>query len=172
MTFPGFPFPPRTPLFPGHEHVEEYHRNFASHFNLMPCIMINHTVLSASWVGSSEAGSWDVVIADHNGRAKRRSFDHLVVANGHNHYPHIPTFPGQDAWLHHGNGASGGRPRKILHSIFYREPQRYANQTVVVVGFGASARDAASQVALHARKVVVIVPISPLNVTLFFLNDT
>ena len=161
MTYPGFPFPPGTPLFSSHEYVEEYHRDFALHCNLMPYIMLNHTVLSASWVGSSEQGRWDLVVADHNGQETRRSFDHLVVANGHNHYPHSPTFPGQDEWLRHGGS---GRQREILHSIFYREPERYANQTVVVVGSGASGRDAASQVVLYARKVAISVDA---NVTLF-----
>ncbi|KAG9311854.1 hypothetical protein JVU11DRAFT_8106 [Chiua virens] len=46
-----------------------------------------------------------------------------------------------------------GGSARFLHSIFYREPERYTNQTVIVVGSGASGRDAASQVALHARKV-------------------
>ncbi|KAH0836405.1 hypothetical protein J3R83DRAFT_8006 [Lanmaoa asiatica] len=152
MTYPGFPFPPGTPLFPSHEYVEKYHQDFALHYNLLPYVMFNHTVLSASWVGTPEEGCWDVLVADQDGRETRRPFDHLVVAAGHNHYPHIPTFPGQDEWLRHGNGTSR-IPRKILHSIFHREPRRYANQTVVVVGSGASGRDVASQVALYARKV-------------------
>lgn len=155
MTYPGFPFPSGTPLFSSHEYIEKYHRDFALRYNLMPHIVFNHTVLSATWVGTPEEGCWDVLVADQDSYQTRRSFDHLVVANGHNHYPHIPTFHGQDEWLRHGNGASGSR-REILHSIFYREPQRYANQTVVVVGSGASGLDAASQVVLYARKVATV----------------
>jgi hypothetical protein len=153
MTYPGFPFPPGTPLYPSHEFVEQYHQDYASHYNLVPYIMFNHTVLSSSWVGTQEEGRWDVVVEDHNGHMIRRSFDHLLVANGHNHEPHMVTYKGQDDWLSH-KSASGGE-REIIHSIFYREPQRYVNRTVVVVGSGASGRDAASQVVLHAHKVVV-----------------
>jgi cation diffusion facilitator CzcD-associated flavoprotein CzcO len=120
----------------------------------MPYIMLNHTVLSSSWVGTQEEGSWEVTVEDHNGYKIRRLFDHLVVANGHNHEPYIPTYPGQDDWLSH--SPASGRKREILHSIFYRDPERYANQTVVVVGSGASGRDAASQIVLHARKVMVV----------------
>ncbi|KAF8449472.1 hypothetical protein L210DRAFT_3389535 [Boletus edulis BED1] len=152
MTYPGFPFPPGTPMFSSHEYVLKYHRDYALQYNLLPYILFNHTVLSASWVGTSEEGRWDIVVEDGSGRKTRRSFDHLVVASGHNHYPHILTFPGQDAWLRRRNGTHGRR-REILHSIFFRDPERYANQTVVVVGAGASGRDAASQVALYARKV-------------------
>lgn len=164
MTYPGFPFPPETPLFSSHEHVERYHQDFALRYNLMPYILFNHTVLSASWVGTPEEGRWDVLVADQDGHQTRRPFDHLVVANGHNHYPHISTFPGQDEWLRHSNG------REILHSIFYREPQRYANQTVIVVGSGASGRDAASQVVLYARKVAIVSDVR-LNVTFSFLSN-
>ena len=152
MTYPGFPFPPGTPLFPSHEYINKYHQDFALHYNLLPYIALNHTVLSASWVGTPEEGYWDVIVADQDGKETQRSFDHLVVASGHNHYPRVPIFPGQDEWLRRGNG----RPREILHSVFYREPQRYTDQTVVVVGSGASGRDAASQVVLYARKVVIV----------------
>ena len=155
MTYPGFPFPPGTPLYPSHEYVQRYHRDFALQYNLLPYILFNHTVLSASWIGTSEEGRWDILSSDDSGQEIRRSFDHLVVANGHNHYPHSSTFPGQEAWLRRRNGANGRR-REILHSIFYREPQRYADRTVVVVGSGGSGRDVASQVVLHARKVAVI----------------
>ncbi|KAG6374674.1 hypothetical protein JVT61DRAFT_4043 [Boletus reticuloceps] len=160
MTYPDFPFPPGTPMFSSHEYVLEYHRDFALQYNLLPYILFNHIVLSASWVGTSEEGRWDIVVDNGNGRKTRRSFDHLVVASGHNHYPHILTFPGQDAWLRRRNGAHGRR-REILHSIFYRDPERYANQTVVVVGAGASGQDAASQVALYARKVALAPPCRP-----------
>ncbi|KAF9234989.1 hypothetical protein BU15DRAFT_89735 [Melanogaster broomeanus] len=132
MTYPGFPFPPGTPLYPSHECVEQYHQDYALHYNL-------------------EEGSWDVVVEDHNGHKIRRSFDHLMVANGHNHEPHILTYPGQDDWLSRRSASSW--EREIIHSIFYREPQRYANRTVVVVGTGASGRDMASQLVLYARKV-------------------
>ncbi|KAG8215018.1 hypothetical protein J3R82DRAFT_8426 [Butyriboletus roseoflavus] len=152
MTYPSFPFPPGTPLFPSHEYVEKYHQDYALRYNLLPYIVLNHTVLSASWIGTPEEGRWDVLVADQDGHETQRSFDHLVVANGHNHYPHTPIFPGQDEWLRHGSGAAGRR-REILHSIFYREPQRHKDRTVVVVGSGASGRDTASQVVLYARKV-------------------
>ncbi|KAG6329657.1 hypothetical protein ID866_9433 [Astraeus odoratus] len=149
MTYPGFPFPPGTPLFSIHDPVERYHRDYATRFNLWPYISLNHTVLSSSWVGRPDAGYWDVIVEDHNGNEIQRSFDHLVVANGHNHEPHIPVFPGQEVWL---ANKSRGR-REILHTIWYRDPAKYTNQTVVVVGGGASGSDISSQVSLYARKV-------------------
>ncbi|KAF9219775.1 dimethylaniline monooxygenase [Gyrodon lividus] len=151
MTYPGFPFRPGTPLYPRHEYVEQYHQDVALHFNLMPYIMFNHTMVSSSWSGTPTAGHWNLIIQDGNGREIRKSFDHLVVASGHNHYPHIPTFPGQEEWLR--NSPVGGRQREILHSMWYREPARFADQTVVVVGAGASGLDAARQLGSIAEKV-------------------
>ncbi|KIK90776.1 hypothetical protein PAXRUDRAFT_831407 [Paxillus rubicundulus Ve08.2h10] len=63
---------------------------------------------------------WDLRILDGDGQKIRKSFDHLIVASGHNHYPHIPTFDGLEEWL--GNGSIDDHPREILHFIQYREP--------------------------------------------------
>lgn len=100
--------------------------------------------------GHQRRGCWNVVVTDANCHEMRRTFDHLVVANRHYHYPHIPAFRGQEKWLQH------DRRREILHSIFYREPQRYANQAVIVVGSRASGQDTASQIAPYALKVAFI----------------
>ena len=153
MTYPGFTFPPNTPLFPTHDFVWRYHADFAEHFNLTAYINLNHTVLAAGWRGTRQEGKWVVDVARTNGpRAQdviRREFDHLIIANGHNHYPHIPRWPGEDEWL--ASTPAGSRKRDIRHSIFYREPEWYANQTVVIVGGGASGRDAALQVGPLAK---------------------
>ncbi|KAI6010755.1 hypothetical protein F5J12DRAFT_718454 [Pisolithus orientalis] len=150
MTYPGFPFPPGTPLFPLHEYIQRYHQDYATLHGLWPYIKFNHTVLSSSWVGTPRAGHWEIVIEDHNGDRVKRSFDHLVVGSGHNHEPHLVVFAGQETWL---ENAKGGPEREILHSIWYRDPSRYVNRTVVVVGGGASGLDMASQVSQYARKI-------------------
>lgn len=82
-------------------------------------------------------------------------FDHLVVANGHNHYPYIPTWPGQDAWLN--AETTDGPQREILHSIFWRNGTKYEGRTVLVIGGGASGRDAALHTAPFARKVSEVI---------------
>ncbi|CAL1714220.1 unnamed protein product [Somion occarium] len=147
MTYPGYTFRPHTPLFPTHEYVEQYHVDFAVNNNLTSYIRLNHTVHSAGWKGNSTVGEWVVEVHHTNGEVKsitKRSFDHLIVANGHNHYPRIPKFQGTDEWLAH--TPTGTRKREIEHSIFYRYPERYVNMTVLVVGGGASGRDAVLQV--------------------------
>lgn len=156
MTYPGFPFPPNTPLFPSHEHVKKYHGDVAEQLNLTRYIQLNSEVHAAGWRGNSTHGRWEVVIHrsdEETGKKEvvRDTFDHLIVGNGHNHYPRIPHFDGAEQWL--ASSLAGSPKREIFHSIFYRSPEKYANQTVVVVGGGASGRDATKQVGLTAKKV-------------------
>ncbi|KAI6010734.1 hypothetical protein F5J12DRAFT_564311 [Pisolithus orientalis] len=161
MTYPRFPFPPGTPLFTTHEYIERYHQDYATRYDHWPYIKLNHTVLSSSWVGTPRAGHWEVVVEDHSGDRIQRSFDHLVVAVGINLQPHIAVFPGQEAWL---ENTKGGLQREILHSMWYRDPGGYVNQTVVVVGGGPSGVDISSQISNYACKVYLSVRSPPWRV--------
>ncbi|KAI5120008.1 hypothetical protein M0805_008469 [Coniferiporia weirii] len=159
MTYPRFPFRARTPLFPTHEYVEQYHVDYAEAFGLMEYVRLNTSVVRAAWVvdadkadageGEREGeGMWNVTVLDKNSDALSwRGFDHLVVANGHNRYPLVPTWPGQEAWLQAKMG------REILHTVFWRGGERYAGKTVLVVGSGASGRDVILHTAPFAKKV-------------------
>ncbi|EIW79297.1 dimethylaniline monooxygenase [Coniophora puteana RWD-64-598 SS2] len=149
MTYPNFPFPPNTPVFPSHEHVEKYHHDYAQAMNLTNYILFNHTVLSTSWTGNSDSGKWDVLVRDNHDQEIRKSFDHLVIAAGHFHYPRVPHFAGQEEWLAH---SPEGVQRAMVHTLWYRHPESYTNNTVVVVGSGASARDSASQIGRVAKR--------------------
>ncbi|OCH91091.1 FAD/NAD(P)-binding domain-containing protein [Obba rivulosa] len=156
MTYPHFTFRPGTPLFPSHEYLWQYHVDYADHFNLWPHIHLNHVVSSAAWRGDNATGEWEVEIhaqvtggCQNETRAFKKTFDHLIVANGHNHYPYIPAWNGTDEWL--GNTPPGFPEREILHSIYYRHPEKYTNRSVIIVGAGASARDAVLQVGPLAR---------------------
>lgn len=151
MSYPGFPFPPGTPLYPSHEHIQAYHSRYVLHFNLTRHIHFHHKVIEASWNGTSERGFWDVTYQDAENRTQRQRFGHLVVAAGHNHFPHEIAWAGQDEWL--SNTPPEGPRREILHSIWYREPSRYASRRVLIVGYGASGKDAASQIAPLALEV-------------------
>ncbi|TBU25501.1 FAD/NAD(P)-binding domain-containing protein [Dichomitus squalens] len=159
MTYIGFPYPPNTPLFPTWDHVQQYHAAYAEHHNVSQYIHARHRVAAANWIGSAKGGEWEVEVhvqdperhtdVDEPVRIFKKSFDHLVVANGHNHYPNIPQWDGTDEWLV--NTPAGTPQREIIHSIYYRRPERYAGRTVVIVGAGASGRDAALQVGKLAR---------------------
>lgn len=151
MTYPNFPYREMTPLYPNHEYVWQYHRDFAEHFDLIPLMQFNTTVLSSAWVGDAKQGHWNVTVQRSSGMKESRIFDHLIVANGHNHYPNIPTWPGQELWL--ASNPQPGPRREILHSIFWRNATKYEGRTVLVVGAGASGSDAVLHVGPVAKKV-------------------
>lgn len=151
MTYPGFPFRPMTNLYPHHEAVWQYHSDFVSHFNLTSHIYINHAVNAASWIGNSTYGFWNLTYTDNVDRVRYRHVDHLIVASGHNYFPYIPEWSGQEIWL--ANTHRGKPKREIMHSVYWRGPANYENKTVLILGTGASARDAIRHTAAVAKKV-------------------
>ncbi|KAJ3514233.1 hypothetical protein NLJ89_g2488 [Agrocybe chaxingu] len=154
MTYPGFPFTEGTPLFPSHEYVQTYHARYADELNLRGHIRFHHRLEKAAWEGPSKEGFWNLTISDRKkGVVQTKTHDHLVIASGNNHIPHIPTWEGQDEWL--ANSPPGGLKRRLIHSIYYREPEEFTGQSVLIVGNGASGRDASTQLEGLAREVFI-----------------
>ncbi|KAI0291234.1 hypothetical protein B0F90DRAFT_1824041 [Multifurca ochricompacta] len=148
LTIPQFPFLVGTALFPNHTFVFKYHESIISHWNLSSYIHLEHEVLSADWHGNNVSGHWQLTTHDHaRNRSTRARFDHLIVATGHNHYPYEPKLQGRPTWEASAPG------RKVLHSMFYRDPEAYSGRNVLVVGGGASGRDIAQQVVGFANSV-------------------
>ena len=169
VTYPGFPFPPHTSLYPSYHHVEAYLHSFASHFKLHPYIRLNHSLESAYWVGNASNGFWELSISTNGSPVEilppsktstrntpryrsriTKHFDHLVVANGHNRYPEFPSWATDDGaseWLRK------GRDRSIVHSVYFREPEEYTGKVILVVGSGMSGGDIALQSSGIAKKV-------------------
>jgi cation diffusion facilitator CzcD-associated flavoprotein CzcO len=151
VTIPQFPFPPGTVLYPNHTFVYQYHKSIISHWNLSSYIRLSHEVLAADWHGDRVSGHWQLSTLDHtNKRTAHARFDYLVVATGHNSFPNEPKFQGQQAW------EASAPVRKILHSIFHREPDVYRGRNILVVGGGTSAGDIVQQVVGFANSVWTI----------------
>ena len=168
VTYPGFPFPPYTSLYPPSDHVQAYHHSYAAHFELYPYIRFNHSLESAYWVGNASNGFWELSISTdgpreeivplnkppaHNLRYNSpitRRFDHLVVAVGRNHYPRFLAWAAGAAaneWLGNGKG------RRVMHSIYFREPEEFAGKVILVVGAGGSGADFVIRCSGHAKRV-------------------
>lgn len=151
VTLPHFPYPPETILYPGHAIVEEYQHSIVDHYRLSSYIHLNSEVVEARWVGSETQGTWLLTVQDtRQGSVEETSFDHLIVASGHNHFPYEPKLGGEDEW-----------PGRIMHSTYYRRAEEFSGRNIVVVGGGASGQDIALRVAPFANSVRYI--ISPLS---------
>jgi cation diffusion facilitator CzcD-associated flavoprotein CzcO len=155
-----------TPLFSPYHVVQPYHEAYAEQFDLFPYIRLNHSVASALWVGNAMQGYWDLTLqsgypvetipgisSTHTTKYQNEDttehFDHLVVANGHNHYPRIPEWSKNSDWV------GGKEGRRVFHSVFFRELDVYAGKTVLIVGGGSSGMDIAAQVSKYADKACV-----------------
>ena len=149
MTYPHIPYPAGTHLLTSHEHVESYLVSYAHRYDLISHIRFNHKVLNASWLGTSEAGLWNVTFSNHRNETHYDTFEHLIVATGNNHIPREPSWPGQDEWL--ANGGNGTQ-REIIHSVWYRHPEKYTNKSILVVGDSPSGRAVATETASLVSK--------------------
>jgi dimethylaniline monooxygenase (N-oxide forming) len=149
MEYSDFPMPASYPDFPHHTQIAAYFDDYVDHFALRELITFETGVQRAS---REQAGAWRVELDT----GESRSYDALIVANGHHwdtRWPE-PAFPGAD-------GFAGAQ----MHAHSYVENSIFAGKRVVVLGMGNSAMDIAvesSYVAertyLAARRGVWIVP--------------
>jgi dimethylaniline monooxygenase (N-oxide forming) len=149
MAYADFPMPSSYPDFPHHTHIKEYFDNYVDHFGLREQITFETGVEHAR---RRDDGVWEIQLDT----GETRSYDALIVANGHHWDPRWPepAFPGADTF----EGAQ-------LHAHSYVDNSIFAGKDVVVLGMGNSAMDIAvesSYVAantyLAARKGAWIIP--------------
>lgn len=127
MEYSDYPMPKSYPVFPHHTQIAEYFNNYVDHFHFREHIRFNSLVTAANPL---EGGGWEITLQDGSTQRYRA----LLVANGHHWDPRWPepAFPG------HFSG-------EIIHSHFYRVPDPYIDKKVLVLGFGNSAMDIASE---------------------------
>ncbi len=148
MQYADYPMPRSYPDFPHHTQIARYFEDYVDHFGLRGAITFETEVKRAEW-----NGVWRVLASGPAGE-EERTYDALLVANGHHWDPlwPEPRFP----------GASSGTE---IHAHDYRSKDLFRRKHVVVVGMGNSAMDIAvesSEVAtrtfLAARRGVHVVP--------------
>lgn len=127
MEYSDYPMPKTYPVFPHHTQIAEYFNHYVDHFGFREHIRFNCPVTQAEPL---EGGGWEITLQD----GAQHRYRALMVANGHHWNPRWPEppFPG------HFNG-------DVIHSHFYRVPDPYIDKQVLVLGFGNSAMDIASE---------------------------
>jgi dimethylaniline monooxygenase (N-oxide forming) len=149
MEYADYPMPASYPDFPHHTHIAAYFDKYVEHFGFRDKITFETGVERAS---RSADGVWNVQLDT----GETRTYDALLVANGHHWNPRWPEprFPGADHF-----------PGVQLHAHSYRENSIFAGKRVVVLGMGNSAMDIAVEASyvadrtyLAARQGVWIIP--------------
>jgi hypothetical protein len=85
---------------------------------------------------------WDVSVLDRTtGETTTRQYAGVVIANGHNWWPKIPQYPGQDTFT-----------GEIKHSADYKSADVVRGKRVLVVGAGNTGCDVAVESAQNAKE--------------------
>ncbi len=149
MEYSDLPMPETYPDFPHHTQIAAYFEEYVDHFGFREKITFDTGVERAT---READGSWTVELDS----GESRSYDTLIVANGHHWNPRWPepAYPGAETFT--------GRQ---LHAHSYVENSIFAGKRVVVLGMGNSAMDIAVEASyvaertyLSARQGVWIIP--------------
>lgn len=133
-----YPFKDGVADYAHHTEMLEYLRGYAQNFGVDRLIRFNSEVTKLAPVPASEGSGWDVEV---NGAPAGR-FRAVIVATGHLHLPRWPELPGMFAG-------------EYLHAAAYRDPKPFLDRRICIIGFGNSALDIASDVAVVGSRVVV-----------------
>ena len=133
------PIPKAWPTYLHHSQVLAYLESYADAFRLRRHIAFRSEVLAVV----PEDGTWSVTVRNlDTGEESIRSYDNVVVANGHHWEPNLPAT----------DGTFKGR---IIHAREYRTPESFIGQDVVVVGVGNTGVDIAAELSWHAGSVTL-----------------
>ncbi|WP_037649962.1 flavin-containing monooxygenase [Streptomyces flavidovirens] len=142
MEYACFPMSEGYPVYPSHAHIARYFDEFVDHFGLRPSIAFRTEVTGVE--PSADGRRWSVTTR-HRETAEEavRSYDAVLVANGHHWQPRWPDppLPGSESF-------TGSR----THSHHYKTPEPFADKRVLVLGIGNSACDIAVETSRVSRR--------------------
>jgi len=133
--FAEFPMADSVAPYPHHSEMRQYFRDYADHFGLRELYEFNTRV-----VGLQPDGDGWLLISEHDGKARERRFDGVLIASGTLHTPNRPELPGR---------FSG----EVMHSAEYRSPDIFKGKRVLLVGCGNSGADIAVDAVHQAASV-------------------
>ncbi len=146
--FEDFAFDPTVQPFPDHRDMAKYLRGYADHFGITERVRFNTTVMDIRPATdySPEEPRWEIETAD----GETILHDSVIVASGHLTKPlEVEMFR---------NDFKG----EYLHSHHYKEPARFADKRVCVVGVGNSGLDIASDICTTAERTVLVGRTTPM----------
>lgn len=129
--FSDYPMSSSVSVFPRHDEILDYVRDYARHFRVDACIRLKTEVVRAI---QQPDDSWLVIVRGPDGERSER-FDALAVCTGYYWRPSFPDLPGLESF-----------PGRCIHSAHYKSNEGFKDQRVVIVGGGVSGMDIASDV--------------------------
>jgi cation diffusion facilitator CzcD-associated flavoprotein CzcO len=143
MQYANRPFADDLPLFPRHQSVLDYCKQYAEDVTSLIRFGCRVSEVRAIGEGTQDDGhcsGWSVTtVDDETSDLGVREYDAVVVASGHFSVPYIPAIKGIEAW-------STSYCGSIIHSKAYRHPDMFTDKRVIVVGNSASGTDIGAQI--------------------------
>jgi cation diffusion facilitator CzcD-associated flavoprotein CzcO len=143
MEYANRPFDGNLPLFPRHESVLDYCREYAKDVKSLTrfgCQVTEVRAIRNRPQDHTPRCRWSVTSVDETNQSRNIcDYDAVVVASGHFSVPSIPAIVGIKAW-------SSAYEGSVLHSKAYRNPAIFARKKVIVVGNSASGIDIGAQI--------------------------
>ena len=136
---PDFPMPDHAPDYLHHTQVLDYLDRYARHFSLRDRIEFRTEVVRCE---PHPDGGFEVLLRTPDGGEEQRRYAGLVVANGHNWFPKMPGYPGQDDFA-----------GEIIHAADFKTGSHLDGKRVVVVGAGNTGCDIVVEAVQRAAAV-------------------
>jgi cation diffusion facilitator CzcD-associated flavoprotein CzcO len=132
--------PDSWPDYPHHSQLLSYFERYADHFDLRPHIWFGTEVVR---VEPADGERWDVTTRSTGGYGGERTsrYAAVVVANGHNWSPKMPSY----------EGLADFRGR-VIHASAYKDPAQLRGKRVLVIGAGNTGCDIAVEAAQQAAR--------------------
>jgi hypothetical protein len=136
--YEDFPMPADYPDYPSHIQMQNYFESYAKNFKLLEKIRFEHGVEK---VTRDQHGDWLVEYRDKDGISSSKTFQYLMVANGHHNVPKFPSYP-------------GNYTGKFLHSHDFKSvDETWRNKKILIIGAGNSACDIAVEASRVSKNV-------------------
>ncbi|KAK5952846.1 hypothetical protein OHC33_005965 [Knufia fluminis] len=141
--FTDFPFPDGTSSYPSSAEVDRYLNGYADAFNLRPHLRLGTTIQSIT--RNETKNTWSITVQSRaSSQSLTLDFDKLVLAVGPHSKPIHPQIANQQAFT-----------GVFLHSIAFKDPHRFANKRVLVIGASNTAADTCTSLIGIASKVYI-----------------
>ena len=132
-----YPMPADYPVHPSADQIQKYFEGYVQAFDVKKHIRFSSEVVAVAYDDATMTWRLTVRSASKNGDSDKEEetchFDRLVVATGSLKTPLIPHFKGQEQFA-----------GEIIHSQAFKDPTKYRDKTVVIVGLGNTSADSVS----------------------------
>ncbi|XP_026559216.1 dimethylaniline monooxygenase [N-oxide-forming] 2-like [Pseudonaja textilis] len=144
MSFSDFPIPEEYPNYVHHSKMMEYFRMYAKQFDLIKYIHFKAQVCHLrKCTDFPISGQWEIV-TEKNGKQETAIFDAVLLCTGLYMQPYFPL----DSFL----GVEKFKG-KIIHSSAYKNPEKYQDQRILIIGVGNSGIEIAIDLSHNTKQV-------------------